>query len=163
MRTETLVRASADIIRITTLNEGDVYKRLADKDYTGNYKALFGIVQSVDFNGVDTLISAIEFDSDFNGIGAPKHKVFGADADLKLFATSLDEVNLHLDDVEKVSAAAVETATKALRAAEATYLTTVNLLEKVRRQGLTAPAVSSELESADVVDAEPADDIGGAF
>jgi hypothetical protein len=86
MQTQTLVRASADVVTVTTLRPGDVYKRLV-KDWRNEYVATFGIVQTVDHNGVAAMISSLEIST-----GKVEHRVFGTDTDLQIFATTPAEV-----------------------------------------------------------------------
>ncbi|TXH09358.1 MAG: hypothetical protein E6R04_08380 [Spirochaetes bacterium] len=87
METKSIVRASAQAITITTLTQGDVYKRLIEQSYSADkYRAVVGIVQSVDFNGEDAMISALEVSD-----AKVTLKVFGEGSDLKLFSITKDE------------------------------------------------------------------------
>lgn len=112
MRTATLVQAAADVITIVSLKAGDVYKRL-EKNYSNVYEIKFGVVQDVMHNGEDAVITAMEFDSSYSGV-EPKFKVFGTDAELKLFAAQPDEVRAHFEEIVEASEKAVDTAEKEL-------------------------------------------------
>jgi hypothetical protein len=110
MQTQSIVRASAQAITITTLTQGDVYKRLIEQSYsTDKYRAVVGIVQSVDFNGEDAMISALEVDD-----GKVVSKVFGTDADIKIFSASTEEVQTFILDNERTIESRVESARLAL-------------------------------------------------
>lgn len=113
MNTTTLVQATAQVVTITSLKAGDVYKRLQENAYGEKYKMLFGVVQDVMHNGEDAVISAIEFDSDYSGTDI-KLKTFGTSVDLKLFATTPDEVRVHFDSLEHNADRAVDTAAREL-------------------------------------------------
>ena len=117
MNTATLVRTSADVVTITTLRPGDVYKRLAKPSYGDGYEAYYGIVQTVDSNGADALITTLEFHVDYSKV-EPKLQFFGTGTDLKLFAATPDEIGAHLSHVAEVAARRLVEAHKARDAAE---------------------------------------------
>lgn len=114
MQIESIVRASAQAVTITTLVPGNVYKRLI-KAYDNSYTMTIGVVQSIDNNGVDTLISALEVENGYN----PKieHKVFGGGSDLSIFALTPEEARLFIDGVSDGLQAKVRSAEDALRKA----------------------------------------------
>ena len=114
MQTQSIVRASAQAITITTLTQGDVYKRLIEQSYSADkYRAVIGIVQSVDFNGEDAMISALEVSD-----GKVEMKVFGNDADLKIFSVSTDEATVLINDQQQTIENKVKSAREALGQAE---------------------------------------------
>jgi hypothetical protein len=104
MRTETLVRASADVVTIVTLKPGDVYKRLvkASNSFESEnaYKATFGVVESIDSNGQDTMVSVIEFSKDYSGVAA-KSVVFGTEREIKVFAATPPEIAVKFDEFRR--------------------------------------------------------------
>lgn len=112
MQTQSIVRASAQAVTIHTLTEGDLYKRLVESTWASGddrFRAVIGVVQSVDFNGEDGMISALEVSD-----GKVAHRVFGTGSDLKMFAVTKDEaVRLILDQRETLERA-VRTADQAL-------------------------------------------------
>lgn len=141
MQTTTLVQATAQIVTITSLKAGDVYKRLQENSYGEKYTMLFGVVQDVMHNGEDAVISAIEFESDYSGTEA-KLKTFGTSADLKLFATTPDEVRVHFASLEENANRAVETAARELSKKQ----DILYRVQNIARSGdveLTAPATST--------------------
>ena len=106
MRTATLVQASAEIVTIVTLRPGDVYKRLVETPYSAEkWTAYYGVVQTVDHNGDDAMVTAIELVD-----GAAKTKTFGTDTDVKLFAATTAGVELAFDDAVVTADAAVDAA-----------------------------------------------------
>lgn len=124
MNTQTLVRASADVVTITTLRTGDVYKRLV-KNWQGEYDATFGVVQSVDHNGEHAMISSLE-------IGGSKvdHKVFGTDTDLHIFAATPEEVAHRFDEQQDNLLAAFRAAQDAVQKAQ----TALDRFHQIRAQ-----------------------------
>ncbi len=112
MDTKHLVQASATAITITTLREGDVYKRL-EKDYSG-YKINFGIVTSVLFNGTDAAITAVEYASAYSDGYKIESKVFGGDVELLIFHATKEEIESHLADLKRSAESAVRKAEKEL-------------------------------------------------
>ena len=130
MQTQNIVRASAQAITITTLTQGDVYKRLIEQSYsTDKYRAVIGIVQSVDFNGEDAMISALEVSD-----GKVEMKVFGNDADLKIFSVTPDEATVLINDQRQTIENKVKSAREAHAQAErelAHFTTLVDFLPQV--------------------------------
>lgn len=132
MQTQSIVRASAQAITITTLTQGDVYKRLIEQSYSADkYRAVVGIVQSVDFNGEDAMISALEVSD-----GKVEMKVFGNDADLKIFSVSTDEATVLINDQQQTIENKVKSAREALGQAERErnhFLSIVSYLPQVTK------------------------------
>ena len=151
MRTSTLVNATAEVVTITTLQAGDVYKRLQVNEYAagdGKYAMLFGIVQDVMHNGSDAVISALEFTTSYTGV-EPKLRTFGTDADLKLFAAQPDEVRAHFGEVQEASAKALQTARDAWQKAQATDAAVQAAIAHAGQQVLTAAATArTQIEPA---------------
>lgn len=137
MQTKTLVEASADIITITSLKSGDVYKRL-EKSYSG-YSVLYGVVTSVLHNGTDAAVLSIEWKSKFEGVES-EAKVFGTEDDLKIFAASPDEVAEHLEDIKRAGERAIREAEKKKQKAEEALERATEAYEIAARDGLTSPA-----------------------
>jgi len=95
--TETIVRASATIVNITTLHAGDVYKRLEKaRQYTAE-KLVIGRVLSVMHNGTEAALTALE--STVATADEPTIVAHGVGADLALFACEPDEWVAHMADV----------------------------------------------------------------
>ena len=137
MQTKTLVEASADIITITSLKAGDVYKRL-EKSYSG-YSVNYGVVTSVLHNGTDAAILAIEWKGSFREITA-ESKVFGTDDDIKVFAAEPAEVREHLDEVKRAGEQAIRKAQKDEEEAREALARATEAYEMASRGGLTSPS-----------------------
>jgi exosome complex RNA-binding protein Rrp4 len=116
VRTQTLVQASADVVTVVSLRAGDVFKRLVDQGANygeSRYKAVFGVVQSVDSNGDDVMVSVIEFDEGYAGPEV-KHRVFGTDAEVKVFAATVTEMQAKFVAYRQGVSRKVEQAERAL-------------------------------------------------
>jgi hypothetical protein len=139
MQTQTLVQASADVISITHLSKGDVYKRL-EKEFNNNYKMMFGVVMDVMHNGEDAAISALEFQDSYPEVKA-EQKTFGTDSDLKIFSTNPEEVQAHVDDLKDSARRNVKERREQLERSETTLSNLTDVFDNVVRQGITAPSV----------------------
>jgi hypothetical protein len=122
MRTETLIKDSAQVVRVVELAPGDVYKRLVKKDYSETYEIKIGIVQDVVSNGERAALTALEFQTGYN-TATPKIEVFADDSELNLFVATPAEVETFFDDVRDAARRQVEqaedAAVKARRVLEA--------------------------------------------
>jgi hypothetical protein len=122
MRTETLIKDSAKVVRVVELAPGDVYKRLVKKDYQETYEIKIGIVQDVVSNGERAALTALEFQTGYN-TATPKIEVFADDSELNLFVATPAEVETFFDDVRDAARRQVEqaedAAVKARRVLEA--------------------------------------------
>jgi hypothetical protein len=127
MDTVNLVRASADVVRVTTLRVGDCYKRLEPANYgSTELKGIYGVVQTVDFDGENAMVTSIELDVAHYS-AEPRLKTFGTGQDLKIFAAAPDEIAVHMDETRKAMQRQIDTAQRSL----ADALNKRELIEKV--------------------------------
>jgi len=147
MRTDTLVRGSADVVTVVRLRKHDVYKRLDKEGYGDTYVLRFGIVTDVLYNGEDTAITAIEFRQAYAGQPVVTElKVFGTNSDLKLFYAEPEEITTHLGSIHDDAIKTLEKAQQELARAQVLVAT----VEQVRRETgtlqLMAPITSPTVE-----------------
>jgi hypothetical protein len=136
MQVQNIIRASADVLTITSLSPGDVYKRVGDTNYSGDATLHFGVVQSVMNNGEDAAVTALEYETDYSvGIKATL-KVFTGGKPIAIFPATPAEITKHLTDLHAATVRSVETAErdletkrKALAAVEALTATVGELTE----------------------------------
>jgi len=102
--TANLVRASAEVVTILTLRKGDVYRRLYTPSYSPE-RMVYGVVLSVDHNGTNAAITALEF-SKANGV---EQVVFGTQTELNVFATTVDEAREAFREIEEKQEGVVKT------------------------------------------------------
>lgn len=134
METRTLVQSAANVVQVTSLAKGDVYKRLETSTYSAA-KLMFGTVTDVLNNGDDATIVALEYDSTYSSVDV-NTKVFATDADLKLFPADPREYEDHLEKL-------LQSARKASESAYAAYVKAediVGRVEALRGLELTTPA-----------------------
>ena len=142
MQVQNLIRSSADVITISTVHAGDVYKRVVKKSYSEDVELRFGVVQSLMNNGTDGAFTALECVVDYSAVTV-EVKTFTAGADLSIFAATPDEYRAHLDKV-------LESAQRNVKDAENTLAAKQVLLERVAgviasASTLTSPATSTAI------------------
>jgi len=101
METKQIVQASANVIRITKVKPGDVYKRF-DESY--NDRTYYGIVRNVHNDGENSIIEATEYSYQWSGISIEIKIIRGCD-DVVMFPSTPEELNVDLsrakEDKEK--------------------------------------------------------------
>lgn len=140
MKVQTVVKDSAEIVRIVQLSPGDVYKRLVKQSYETAYSLRVGIVQDVLNNGERIAVTALEFEHSYSS-AVPKIEVFGDDTDLTLFAATPDEVRVYLGEI--LEAARRQEKSAADAAAKAREILT-RIEEIAETEGITAPRVAHD-------------------
>lgn len=139
MQIDQIVRpAAAEIITITTLRAGDVYKRLQKEPYGERWQVFLGIVQTVMHNGTDCAFTAFEVNGITNEV---KHVGYGTGADLALFPATVEEAH-------SILAAARDEAVRNFEQRERELLKARDLLALTdsviaRANDITAPAVTA--------------------
>lgn len=147
MNTATLVQATANIVTVVSLKQGDVYKRLVENTYGEKYTVQIGVVRDVMHNGEDAVITALEFAQTYGSV-EPKLQTFGTGTDLKLFTADPEEVRAHFAEV-------IEHAQRLVRTAEDELAKKRAVLDAVQRvtaeesvKTLTAPEVHRQAVTA---------------
>lgn len=140
--TETLVRASATIVNITTLHAGSVYKRLEAATSYAREKVVVGRVLSVMHNGTEAAITALE--STIAEAETPKIVAHGMGAKLALFAATPEEWSAHMADVLTEQRRRVERAERDLTDA-------TRVLKTVEEQ-IALPVIPAETEAASLTE-----------
>ena len=137
-KTKNLVKASARIITITELSEGDVYQRLE-----GNSDLRYGVVTQVLHNGEDAVIQALEVTEGMYYSGPTAElKTFGTDSDVKIFPADPLHVQLHLGKVRQANGETLVRAERALSTAQDRHDSVLKVLERFEGADLTAASVT---------------------
>jgi len=102
MQTKTLVQATANIVTITNLAEGDVYKRLHKNNYETDYKLYLGVVTGIMHNGEEAAITAIEFEENYSSVRV-QLQVFAGDSEVALYHATPDEITSHMNTLRETS------------------------------------------------------------
>lgn len=110
MQVNSLVKASAQVIRVTEVAEGDIYKRY-DKPAYGEARLLFGVITDALHNGDEAVIVAVEFVPEGYGTAyEPRMKTFGTDDEVVLFPASVEEFEVGMGEAIAAQTRVVETA-----------------------------------------------------
>lgn len=138
---KTLVSNTAQIVRIVSLQPGDVYKRLVESSY-GSPKMQIGIVTGVMNNGDDAAITALEYEAAYGSVTA-KVEVFTQSRDVSIFPADPAEVAAHLDEIQTAAYAKLDAANTAQLLARAAAEAVTDIVKRTARQSLTA-AITEE-------------------
>jgi hypothetical protein len=117
MEARTLVQASAQIVTVLGLREGEVYKRLEPKSTYKEAKLYFGKITSVMNNGQESAIVALEYEAGFRAVTVTR-KVYSGDSEIQLFPASVEEFQSHIEELRAASIAGVTAAQEALEKAQ---------------------------------------------
>lgn len=93
MQTKQIIQASANVIRITRLSRGNIYKRFDDSDYV-----YYGVVTDVLNDGHNTMITATEYKKSWSSIDVSQ-KVIKGEKDYVLFPATLEEIQSEFQSV----------------------------------------------------------------
>jgi len=97
MQTKNIVQTSANVIRITSIAAGNVYKRF-DDSYS---KDIFiGVVKAVHNDGERTFIESTEYKTSYSGVDVSQ-KIISDKEDVCLFPSSPEELNTVLLEGKK--------------------------------------------------------------
>jgi hypothetical protein len=94
METKSIVQSSANVIRITKIKAGDVYKRF-DTQYSDT-STYYGVVESVHNDGERTIIEATEYKYSYSSLEVNR-KIISGDKDITLFPATPEDLNLELE------------------------------------------------------------------
>lgn len=107
MKTQQAIQSSANVIRITSVFAGDVYKRFANTDYDD--KVYYGVVKAVHNDGEKTIIEAVEYCYKYSDISVD-YKTINGTSDVTIFPATPEELNLELDKARKAQLRKIEEA-----------------------------------------------------
>lgn len=107
MKTQQAIQSTANVIRITSVSAGDVYKRFADTEYDD--KVYYGVVKAVHDDGEKTIIEAVEYCYKYSGISVD-FKVIGGTKDVTIFPSTPEELNLELEKARKAQVKKIQEA-----------------------------------------------------
>ena len=108
-RIKTIVRPEVEVINITSLEVGSVYKRVVKKSYSDDVELVLGRVTDILSSTESTVMTAIEFDSAYSTVD-PKIRVFSGDSDLLLHPATDEEVGMLVGELYDKALTAIEKA-----------------------------------------------------
>jgi hypothetical protein len=95
MQVKQAIQASANVIRVTNVSAGDVYKRYDD---SYDDRVYYGVVTAVHNDGETAIIEATEYSYKYSSLDV-NLKVLRGDKEYKLFPATPEDLNLELDGV----------------------------------------------------------------
>lgn len=136
MQTRNIVQASANVIRITNLVQGDIYKRFDDSSYSKDVK--FGIVKNVYNDGEKTYVEAVEYKKSYRELEASIYVIRG-DNDVSIFPATLEEIQAEFGDALTGIKKNIDDKKEELRKLEAALITTEQLVSGELQLKLQTP------------------------
>jgi len=133
MQTKQIIQASANVIRITKLSKGNIYKRFDDYDYT-----YYGVVTDVLNDGTNTIITSIEYKKSYSDISVSQ-KVIKGEKDFIIFPATIDELQMEFQDVIDSKNKEIETKYKEIEISKKLIEHTEKLLNGELQKELTTP------------------------
>lgn len=106
MQVKQAIQTSANVIRITNIRPGDVYKRF-DESYDD--RTYYGIVKNVHNDGEKTIIESTEYHYSYYSLDV-QHKVLRGEKDYILFPSTPEEFNFELTEARKRKQKEIEAA-----------------------------------------------------
>lgn len=97
MITKQAIQSSANVVRITSVGAGDVYKRF-DESYED--RTYYGLVKAVHNDGEKTIIEATEFCQKYSDLDVT-HKIINGTKDYTIFPSTPEELNFELESARK--------------------------------------------------------------
>lgn len=135
MQTQSIVQSSANVVRIVNLRVGDIYKRYSDSSYDNS--CFYGIVKSIDNNGEQTFIHAVEYKKSYSSMDASVYIMRG-DKDVAIFPATLEEFQDEFKSVLDSTKKEIEKLEKQIADKETLLADTQNLIEGTFLQELKA-------------------------
>lgn len=133
MQTKQIIQSSANVIRITNIAKGNIYKRFDDYDYT-----YFGIVQAVHNDGNNTIIEATEYKAGYSDVDVSK-KIIKGEKDFVIFPATLDDLKLEFEKCIEKKKRDIETKLEEISKAKKTIELTEKLISGEMQKELSTP------------------------
>ena len=97
MQTKNILQASANVIRVTNLPRGDIYKRFNDSSYSKDVK--LGIVRNIYNDGESTYVEAVKYKKSYRDLEASIYVIRG-DNDVSIFSATIEEIQEEFSDAD---------------------------------------------------------------
>lgn len=106
MQTKQAIQTTANVIRITNVQVGDVYKRY---DTSYDDRVYYGVVRHVNNDGENAIIEATEYRYSYSSLDVD-YKIIKGDKDIAIFPATPEELNLELEKARKTKVREIEEA-----------------------------------------------------
>lgn len=107
MITKQAIQASANVIRITEVKVGDVYKRFDDGSYED--RVYYGIINAIHNDGENAIIEAVEYCYKYNDITV-EVKVMRGTKEYTIFPATPEDLNIELEKARSSQIKKIESA-----------------------------------------------------
>ncbi len=134
MQTKQAIQISANVIRITSVKAGDVYKRF-DNSYDD--RVYYGVVRAVHNDGEKTIIESTEYRYGYSSLEVD-YKVLRGESDYILFPSSPEEFNLELEKAKISKQRQIEDAKNTIDKSEKIIKEIDGLMSGETQKNLTA-------------------------
>lgn len=156
MQTASIIKASAQIVRITELTAGDVYKRLEKSSYGDGDTLYMGIVTDVLHNGEEAAITACEFKPTYNDLEV-KFRTWSGERDLALFPANPSELEVYLGDITSSLDRTIAVKERELGELQATRQKAADIIDGTLARNLSTPKIVMGDTAVAAIEAEQAD------
>lgn len=114
MQIKQAIQSSANVIRITNISAGDVYKRF-DSSYDD--RVHYGVVRGVHNDGEVAIVEALEYTKQYGDLQINLKTIRG-DKDFTLFPADPNELNVELESIVRKKDRDVQTKTQEIKKLE---------------------------------------------
>lgn len=136
MQTKNIVQALANVIRITNLAQGDIYKRFDDSTYS---KSIYYVIVKAIYNyGEKTYVEAVEYKKSYSDLEASIYVIRG-DNDVSIFPANLDEIKDEFESCAKNIEKKISEKREELQKLEGALDTTEKLISGELQKTLQTP------------------------
>jgi len=102
MQTQQIIQSNVNILRITNLKKGDVFKMISDPSY-GSPELHYAVVLDLFNSGEKTFIQILQYQASYSNVNASIKILKGTD-DIAIFPASKEEVEKYFEDaIENLS------------------------------------------------------------
>jgi hypothetical protein len=137
MQVKSMIATDAQVVRITNVASGDIYKRMHKPSY-GEPSLVFGYITDVLNDGENAVIVAVEFTPGSWGSSTePVVRTFANDTDVAIFPASEDEWRTGLGEAIEKQARLVETVERDLAAKRGV----LDTLSRAMENGVRVPQI----------------------
>jgi len=118
MKTQSIIQASANVIKLVNLTKGDVFKSVKSDNYNDGIS--YNIVTELYNDGENTFIEVVQYEKSYNEVNS-KLKVFNGTDDISIFPAKIEEVEAYFEEALDGIAKSIEEDKKNLQSKIVSY------------------------------------------
>ena len=107
METKTMIQASANVLKVTTLEKGNVIKYIDESSY--NREIQYGVVLDLLNSGTETFIQLLLYKKEYSDVKS-EVKLFKGTEQVNIFPATVEEAAKYLEDAVEGLAKSIATA-----------------------------------------------------